>query len=169
MATKKVDREPLARTQYHPHERILQNPGSPERILYQSKLQDDGTIALIPSGKEDLYASIQSHKDSCDIHVLLARYQNGDPEALSRVQGVYTDVIGMPKSYAELLNAVISGRQYFDSLPKEVKDRFDQSFEKFMVSMDDMSSFLDKLGVTQQPDPQSDPSPASEPAPEVKE
>lgn len=161
MATKKVS---MFRTQFDQHDPVFQNPGSPDRILYQSTLLDDGSIDLVECGKESLYDEIQSHRDSCDIHVLLAKYNNGDPEALSRVQGVYMDTTGLPKTYSELLNAVISGQQYFDSLPKEVKDRFDQSFEKFMVSMDDMSSFLEKLGVQQ-----SQSQPAPEPAPEVKE
>lgn len=134
-------------TQFKPHERVRQAVGSGDRILYTSQLREDGEIELIPSGKEDLYASIQSHKDSCDIHVLLARYRNGDVDALSRVQGAYGDFTEMPGTYAELLNALIAGENYFNSLPVEVKEKFGHSFEKFMVSMDDMPGFLQKLGV----------------------
>uniref|UniRef100_A0AAU8B9K0 Internal scaffolding protein n=1 Tax=Dulem virus 134 TaxID=3145611 RepID=A0AAU8B9K0_9VIRU len=138
----------MFKTQFDSHSRVLQEPGCGERVLYMSKLADDGTVELTPSGTEDLYASIQSHKDSCDIHVLLLRYQNGDVDALSRVQGAYGDFTQLPGTYAELLNAMIAGEQYFNSLPVETRAKFDHSFEKFMVSMDNMPDFLSRLGVS---------------------
>lgn len=156
-------------TQFDRPRRIYQDPGNGVRVLYTSKLQDDGTIDLIPSGTEDLYSAIQSHKDSCDIHVLLARYQNGDPDVLSRAQGAYGDFTNMPTTYAELLNSMIAGENYFNSLPVETRAKFGHSFEQFMLSMDDMSGFLEKLGV-QQVQGSEDPSPltsgegSSEPA-----
>lgn len=148
MMAEKVLNFPTERfaTQFQPHRRVYQVPGSGERTLYTSRVADDGTIELIESGKDNLYASIQSHKDSCDIHVLLARYQNGDSDALSRVQGAYGDFTQMPSTYAELLNAVIAGENMFNSLPVEVRAKFDHSLEKFMVAMDDMPDFLERLG-----------------------
>lgn len=145
MAPKKVKR---FNSQFDSRDRQIQNSGSGDRVLYSSKLLEDGSVDLVPSGKEDFYASIQSHRDSVDIHVLLARYRNGDVDALSRVQGAYGDFSQMPGTYAELLNALIAGENYFNSLPVEVRQKFDHSFEKFMVSMDDMPGFLEKLGVS---------------------
>lgn len=153
------------RTQFDKHDRIRQEPGSGMRILYTSKLQDDGTIDLVPSGKEDLYASIQSHKDSCDIHVLLARYNNGDPDALSRAQGAYGDFSNIPKTYAELLNSMIAGETYFNSLPVEIRAKFGHSFQQFMMSMDDMPGWLEKMGIVSD-QPVAEPASASE---EVKD
>lgn len=134
------------RSQYDDHERVCQEPGTGIKQLYTPKLMDDGTLKLIEAGTDDLYAEIQSHKDSCDIHVLLARYQNGDVQALSKIQGVYGDFSEMPKTYAELLNAVIAGEQMFKSLPVEIREKFDHSLEQFMIAMDDMPSFLEKIG-----------------------
>lgn len=151
--------------QFQPHDRVHQAVGSGERLLYTSELQDNGEITLIPSGVEDLYASIQSHKDSCDIHVLLARYQNGDVEALSQRQGVYGDFTEMPKNYMELLNTVIAGRSYFDSLPVETREKFDHSFEKFMMSMDNMEQFAKLMGL-EDPTPKPNPAPPTDPAPD---
>lgn len=143
MAIKAVS---MWRSQFDSHERVRQVPGSRVKQLYTPKLMDDGTLKLLESGTEDLYASIQSHKDSCDVHVLLARYQNGDVAALSKIQGVYGDFSEMPKNYAELLNSVIAGEQMFKSLPVEIREKFDHSLEKFMIAMDDMPSFLEKIG-----------------------
>lgn len=141
-------------TQYDEHPRVHQTLGSREKVLYTSKVLDDGTIDLIESGKEDLYGYIQSHKDSVDINVLLARYQNGDPTALARVQGSYGDFTQMPKTYAELLNAMIAGEQYFNSLPVETRAKFDHDFNKFMAGMDDMPGWLEKMGIKAQQDVQ---------------
>lgn len=154
----------MFRTMFEPSERVSKNVGNGMRKLYSSRIADDGTVELIESGQEDLYAAIQSHKDSCDIHILLARYANGDEMALSKVQGVYGDFTQMPKTYAELLNTVIAGENLFNSLPKEVREKFDHSLEKFMIAMDDMPSFLAKIGGDAAP---ADPAPA-DPAPVVK-
>lgn len=145
----------MFRTQFDKRERVIENPGCRERVLYMSKVADDGNIELVPSGTEDLYASIQSHKDSCDIHVILTRFANGDTAALSKQQGSYGDFTQLPNTYAGLLNAVIAGENYFNSLPLDIRSKFDHSFEKFMVAMDDMPKFLDMLGVAPQSDQQS--------------
>lgn len=134
-------------SQFDVHNRVTKVVGSGERDLYSSRIAEDGTVELVKCGTDNLYASIQSHKDSCDIHVLLARYANGDVNALSRVQGVFADITEMPKTYAELLNAVMRGEELFNSLPVEIRAKFDHSLEKFMVSMDSPEEFFDKLGV----------------------
>lgn len=157
MAAKKVL---LFRSPFGSHERVHKNLGNSEKVLFTSRVDEAGNIELVPSGKEDLYAFIQSHKDSCDIHVLLARYANGDPDALSRVQGAYGDFTEMPKTYAELLNAVIAGENMFNSLPVEVRAKFDHSLEKFMVTMDDMPKFLEMIGYEQTPPAQEPPAPS---------
>lgn len=159
---------PVFRHKYQPHDRVRQFPGSGIKQLYSPKLQEDGTIQLVESGTDDLYAEIQSHRDSCDIHVLLKRYQLGDVEALSKVQGTYGDFTAMPKTFAEALNAMIAGEQMFNSLPVDVRKNFDFSLEKFMLAMDDMPSFLEKIGQSPaESSPESTPEPTSEPV--VKE
>lgn len=137
-------------TQFDAHPRVYQELGSGDRVLYTARLDEDGNVLLTESGREDLYASIQSHKDSCDIHVLLQRYADGDVDALTRVQGSFGDFTSMPSSYAELLNALIAGESYFNSLDVDTRAKFDHSFEKFMVSMDNMPEFLAKLGIEPQ-------------------
>lgn len=150
------------RTQFDERERLPQNVGSRLRQLYTSSINEFGEVELVPSGTEDLYQMIQSHKDSCDINVLLVRYANGDTAALAQRQGSYGDFTQLPTTYAGLLNAVIAGENYFNSLPLETRAKFDHSFERFMVSMDDMPKFLETLGVVH---PEPSPVEPSEPSP----
>lgn len=149
----------MFRTQFDERDRVRQNVGSRVRQLYSSSINDAGEVELIPSGTEDIYQMIQSHKDSCDIHVLLARYANGDTAALAQRQGSYGDFTQLPTTYAGLLNAVIAGENYFNSLPLETRAKFDHSFERFMVSMDDMPKFLETLGVSPSDPAPTDPVP----------
>lgn len=144
MATKAMK---LFKTQFDEHERINQPVGNGEKVLFSGSLLPNGEVDLVPSGKEDLYAQIQSHRDSCDIHVLIARYNNGDEGALQRVQGQFVDVTNMPHTYAEMLQTIIDHKKAFEELPVETRARFDHSFEQFVMSMDNMPSFLEKLGV----------------------
>ena len=139
-------------TQYRERTRFPSNLGERERILYQPKFDENGVMDLVESGREDLYDFIQSHAESVDIHVLLARYQNGDIDALSRVQGAYGDFTNMPTSYAELLNKVNEGQSFFNSLPVDIRAKFNHNFAEFMAGMD-KPDFLDKLGIKPEREP----------------
>lgn len=140
-------------TQYRPRTRFISNGGLRERILYQPKFDENGVMDLVVSGREDLYDFIQSHADSVDIHVILARYQNGEIDALSRVQGAYGDFTNMPTSYAELLNRVNEGQSFFNSLPVDIRAKFNHNFAEFMAAMD-KPDFLEKLGIKTEPEPE---------------
>lgn len=145
-------------TRYDVHPRTIANPGSRIHDLYTARYDADGVIVLEKTGEEDIYDEIQSHKDSVDIHVILDQFQRGDTEALMKRQGNYVDITAMPKTYAEILNAVIAGEQYFMQLPLETRARFGHSFEQWMASMD-KPDFAEKMGlVTAPPAVSPDPS-----------
>uniref|UniRef100_A0AAU8B216 Internal scaffolding protein n=1 Tax=Dulem virus 109 TaxID=3145586 RepID=A0AAU8B216_9VIRU len=133
-------------TLYRPYGRVHSNSGSPTKILYGSRYDDAGRLVLEEKGTEDLYGFIQSFADSVDIHVILKRFQNGDHTALQAVQGFYGDFTEMPKTYAELLNTVNAGQDYFSSLPVDVRANFGHSFAEFMASISD-GSLAEKLGI----------------------
>lgn len=137
---------PKFKTQYDPHDPVYQPPGDPIKLVYSPRYNEDGVLDLVVTGKEDLYDYIQSHKESTDIHVLLERFVNGEDDVLSRLQGFYADVSDMPKTYAEVLNAVIVGEETFARLPVEVKQRFDNSFAVWMASMD-QPDFASRMGI----------------------
>lgn len=123
-------------SQFQDRQRVYEPVGSRVKQLYSPIYDDRGVLHLTESGKHDLYAEIQSHRDSVDIHVLLARYQNGDDSALQRIQGAYGDFTQMPTTFAEALNTLIAAEQYFKSLPVDVRSRFGHDFNQFIASMD---------------------------------
>ena len=89
-------------TQFRKPERFHSNVGSPIRTTYSASYDDKGRIRLEESGTENLYDYIQSFAESCDIHVLLKRFANGETDVLSRVQGFYADVTELPQTYADI-------------------------------------------------------------------
>lgn len=139
------------RTQYDGRVPVKQEPGDPIRKVYSPRYSDDGVLDLVVTGQENLYEYIQSHKESTDIHVLLQRFANGEEDVLQRMQGFYGDVTDMPKTYAEVLNAVIIGEETFARLPVEVKQRFGNSFAVWLSSMDS-PDFARRMGVEPSPD-----------------
>lgn len=133
------------RTKYSSHTRVNCHPGSREVIVFTPKFDAKGNYDLVPAGKKNLYAEIQSHADSCDIHLIMERFASGEVDVLSKVQGFYADFADMPSTYQEILNAVIAGEQTFNSLPVEIKDKFGHSFQRWLIEME-APDFAEKMG-----------------------
>lgn len=163
---------PKFANQFESHARVHANPGSREKILYGPKFDENGTLDLEPKGKENLYDYIQSHKDSCDIKLIVDRCARGDMTALSKAQGMYGDFTTLPQTYAEALQALTDAENFFMTLPLETRAKFDHDPHKFIASMD-KPNFAEMLGLSvpnseapQQP-PTPTPSPATAPVGEV--
>lgn len=137
------------KTQYDAHDRLFTDPGSPEHITYAGHYDEKGRVVLEESGRENIYDLIQSYAESCDIHVLMKRYQNGDVEALSKKQGFYGDFLDFPKTYAEALNHMNEMERQFMALPVETREKFGNSFTEFLAASAE-PDFLDRLGITKE-------------------
>lgn len=144
------------KTQYDAHERVFTEPGSPEHITYAGHYDEKGRVVLEESGRENIYDFIQSHAESCDIHVLMKRYQNGDVEALSQKQGFYGDFLDFPKTYAEALNHMNEMERQFMALPVETREKFGNSFTEFLAASAE-PDFLDRLGIKKESVTEPDP------------
>jgi len=115
--------------------RFKSQVGSRIHQTYVGAYDDDGVLQLIPDKVINIYDQIQSHRDSCDLAVLLRRYLNGDSEALNRVQGVYGDFSTVPSNYADVFNRVADGQRVFNGLNADVKSVFGNSYEQFLVAI----------------------------------
>lgn len=157
------------KTQYDARDRIFSDPGSPEHITYAGHYDDKGRVVLEESGRENIYDFIQSHAESCDIHVLMKRYQNGDVDALSQKQGFYGDFLDFPKTYAEALNHMNEMERQFMALPVETREKFGNSFTEFLAASAE-PDFLDRLGIKKESVVEPKPAiPPVETEPEIKE
>ena len=124
---------------------VFTNSGDPIHIILSPVVNDDGTIDLVESGKENTDDMIQSFAESCDINIILKRVANGETELLQQRKGMFGDFTNMPKTYAEVLQLQIDSNNLFNSLPIEIKQKFDNDANKFFVSAGS-KEWIDKLG-----------------------
>lgn len=136
------------RTMYDDFDTIFTAPGCADVSIYSPSVDNDGHIVLEEIGVKNLPEYIDSFRESCDINNLVARFNAGDVSALSRSQGAFFDATLLPHTYAEMLNTVINAEQTFNSLPLEVREKFDNSYVKWLSMMDDAEQFAVLMGVS---------------------
>lgn len=116
--------------------RETSNPGSGMKDTYKMHVDENGKRELKKSGEYNLYADIQSYKDSVSIDYILTRFINGDETALSRVQGIYGDFTQMPRTMAELQQRVIDAENLFNNLPLDIREQYNFSASEFFAQLD---------------------------------
>lgn len=110
--------------------------GKPELELYEYRVDKYGVKNLVKSGKtENVQARIDADYDSSDINKLMLRFSLGDTSAIDVRQGMYIDATDMPSTYAELFDRVEQAKEYFFSLPTDLKEMFNNSVEQFFSEM----------------------------------
>ncbi len=115
--------------------KIVSNSGDYLNPTYSPKVNDDGSLDLVETGVVDTYQEIQAWRDSCDIHVILNRYVNGDVNALSRNVPLFGDFTEAPKSLAEYYQRMIDAEAAFNRLPVETRAKFNHSASEFFSSI----------------------------------
>lgn len=111
-------------------------PGSGMKDTYKMHVDENGVRELKKNGEYNLYADIQSYKDSVSIDYILTRFVNGDETALSRVQGIYGDFTQMPTTMAELQQRVIDAEHLFNNLPLDIREQYNFSASEFFAQLD---------------------------------
>lgn len=120
---------------------IFSNPGTPLHTIYKPIVQNDGTVLLEPAGVENTDDFINSFAASTDIRLILQRVNAGEFDLLNKHVGQYGDFTQMPKTYAELLQLQIDSKNLFDSLPVDVKKKFDNDANQFLASSGSLEWF----------------------------
>lgn len=112
---------------------IFSNPGNPIKPIYKPIVEKDGSVVLIIDGYENTDEIIQSYEESVNIDAIIARYMNGDLDALNQRVGKFGDFTEFPKTYAEVLQMRIDAESVFKQLPPELRTRFDNDPDKFFA------------------------------------
>lgn len=107
-------------------------PGSTEANDYQITIDKKGHKVLKQVGTHDIYEEIQSYAEECKIENILARAAAGDQDALNKRKGFYADITDTPKNLMEAQNSILKLKHGFDELPAEIREKFDNSVEKFV-------------------------------------
>lgn len=121
--------------------------GTRIHIIYGPKVEPDGSVSIVPVGKEDIQSRIEAARSSTDMAYILKQLELGNDSVLSaRDDALFGDFTQMPRTYAELLQLQIDARRTFDSLPLDVRNRFDNNCDKFVaLAGTDPTEFFRKL------------------------
>lgn len=114
---------------------LLSSPGDLFKSVLSGKLMADGTIKLSEVDRIDIKAEINSYASTCDMAYILSRLNVGDVSVLNNREGAYGDFTVFPKSYAEMLQLVQNGEVAFESLPLDVRSKFDNNLYKWFASI----------------------------------
>lgn len=130
-----------------PH--VCSGSGSRDVPQYAGVYKADGRLHVEEVGRRNLYAEIQSYKDSTDLSYIITRYMNGDPTALSRAQGMYVDITQMPSNMHDIINNMRAAEADFLRLPPDVKEKFGNDFHRFLMTLgtDDWRAAMQMAGV----------------------
>lgn len=109
-------------------ERVASESGSGLRKLYIPCFVD-GYFTIEESGVFDLQEQINANASSCDINVLVSRYNAGDLTALSRRQGLFGDFTSAPDSYRQALEIVNGFESAFSDMSDADKCGAKTAFE----------------------------------------
>lgn len=130
---------PIFRTQYdNDTGKYISESGSKLIAKYALKVDEKtGYEYLAPTGEyENVYDRIQADYPSTDINILMERFALGDTEAINIKPGFYADVTDMPKTYAEMFQRAEDARMFFEELPADLKEMFNNSYTEFWSEMD---------------------------------
>ena len=122
----------MFKSQYDAHERRHAPSGSRFRETKQLVIDPDGNRRLEVTGTEDVYERIQSFKEGCTIENIVRRALNGDPNALSKAQGVYCDTTLLPNDLISAHEAVSRAEAIYKALPAAKRQELG-SFRDFIA------------------------------------
>lgn len=105
----------------------------------------DGNTRLEIRGKSNLYAKIQSYKDSCDVNLIMDRFAAGDQTALMRdFSGSYCDITMMPKNAHDAMRLARDVDSIYNGLGDDMKKVYSSraAFLEAFGSSESFDAFL---------------------------
>ena len=107
--------------------------GDTVRETFQVKSNSDGTRELVKNGEILISDYVNSFRDECLIENIVRRYQNGDINALNRVQGAYIDQTILPKDLHQAHLLLENARGYYENCSEDIKDKY-RTFSDFIAA-----------------------------------
>lgn len=141
----------LFRKPYEGHERTFTEAGRALQDTFGYEIDKFGQKVLIKTGETDLYAKIQESLEETKIENILKSVMAGDTSVL-RPDGIYEDISNMPKNLIEARQAMQNLENLWNTLDKEIKEKYDWSVEKF-IGASGSETWLKDMGIIKTEDP----------------
>lgn len=113
---------------------FVSDPGSPVRVTYSARINENNVIEVVPSGKEDFQSFIESFRDQTDMAYILKQLSLGDASVLNQSAIQYGDFTQMPHSMLEAMQMQLDAEKQFNTLPLDVKSKFNNNYREWCSS-----------------------------------
>lgn len=113
--------------------KIGSEAGDKEATTYQTRIDENGHKITEAVGKTNIYDRIQSSLEETKIENIIKRFTEGDMSAFRTSEPIYADMREAPKTLMEAQNMIIRITDEFNSLPVDVRAKFDHSPEKYVA------------------------------------
>lgn len=113
--------------------KIGSEAGEKEATTYQTRIDENGHKITEAVGKTNIYDRIQSSLEETKIENIIKRFTEGDMSAFRTSEPIYADMREAPKTLMEAQNMIIRITDEFNSLPVDVRAKFDHSPEKYVA------------------------------------
>lgn len=143
---------------------VFSSSGSPVKDKFIMEVTSKGYPSLRKTGEHNVYDEIQSYREGCDLAAILQSFGNEcprfNPLGFEEAEGFVNDFSDV-SSLGDLVNDGEAVKQFFNELPLEVRNCFDNSVHKFARDFT-REGFLESLRIAFNvpPDPQLTPDPA---------
>lgn len=110
------------------------NPlGSPTAPIYEYRIdKKTGKRISVEVGETNIYEKIQESFEASKLENIIKRCTGGDISVLADRSGTYIDLSEIPMNMIEIQNMILKSKQEFEKLPAEIKNKFDNSVEKYI-------------------------------------
>lgn len=125
--------------------KFVTNSGETERVVYTSKVMENGTILLTPCGKENIKEYINSFVDQTDINYIVQQLSMGNVSVLNNRSPMYGDFTEAPKDLRHAMQIMMDGEKAFYQLPLDVRQKFNNDFRQWLVTAGS-ESWLKNMG-----------------------
>ena len=145
---------------------VVSSSGSPVKDKFIMEVTSKGYPSLRKTGEHNVYDEIQSYREGCDLASILQSFGNEcprfDPLGFEEAQLFVNDFSNV-SSLGDLVNDGEAVKQFFNELPLEVRNCFDNSVHKFARDFT-RDGFLETLrtAFNVPPDPEPTPLPSTD-------
>lgn len=118
------------------------------RGVYGFRKNAEGKEELCKIGETNIYNEIQANRQGTEICDILRSLSRGDTSVLGQqsacdIDAAVRDMTKVPKNLIEAFGIAQNAQNTFNSLPAEVRKKYNNNIQNFLASVDD-GSFSDK-------------------------
>lgn len=121
------------KTAYNRGETTNSELGSETAPIYEYRIdKKTGRKVCVQCGETNIYEMIQTSAESSKLENIIKKATMGDITALNTREVQYLDITEYPTTLMEMQNKILKATQEFEKLPIEIKNKFDNSAERYI-------------------------------------